>query len=620
MENNFKDIWNSSIDKALDSTQHEGKFKIDPVSPKEFFEVWLKSPLFPSQYQILDQVFTSDYKDWRTDLKEILLLWGEGSGKDYTTVHTLAYCAYWLCCLKSPQEYFHIGTGTPIVIACMSVNESHAKDVFFAQFTTCLKSVTNPSTGKNFFEELGVDLRDKRDIQTRKVLLPNNIQAYALDQSKYSGEGKNVLFAIFDEIAEYRYDRAKVRYQNLKNTAFSRFHDHYKIMMISYPRDEYDFMMSHYSEVEEWPEEDRVQVYRSRKAPWDVRSKEGAHPMLIQKHLYAEKEDYAPLYRKDPEDTARRYECVFPKGTGNRFIKKFELFLDRCVKYDRPSPIMWEYLDKPIDNIFITEHDLLHMQWQPWFKPAYSYEAYMLEKEIQASPNSKMLYKRLQRELQRHESAKYFIHLDLSKGAGSSTGEKDCAGLVMLHPYEMSPSQIGYYVDLAIQIRPEDEEINFEDIRKFIFKLEASGYDIEMVSMDGYQSDDFRQVLSRKGIECDNTVSVDRSRKPYDTLKGIMYQGKLDAYYYSVALRELKELQITDKGKVDHPKESQQRVKEEGLRKGSKDVADGLAGAVFSAVKAESDLGPACVDLYSTEKSSEQKLDDFMKKYRDRPE
>ena len=91
------DIWDQNIDNAAQQVeQASSKFKQEPVSPKEFFEVWCNEPLFPAQYTIVDQMFTPDYKEWRTDIKEILLMWGEGGGKDFTTVRTLLYCCYWM--------------------------------------------------------------------------------------------------------------------------------------------------------------------------------------------------------------------------------------------------------------------------------------------------------------------------------------------------------------------------------------------------------------------------------------------------------------------------------------------------------------------------------------------
>ena len=590
----FEGIWDSILDKAIDTAStNSSQFKIKPVTPKEFFEVWLKQPLFPEQYRIINQVFTKDYRNWRKNLKEILLLWGEGASKDYTIVRTLAYCCYWLCCLRNPQEYFQIGASTPIVVACMSVNETHAKDVFFKQFTTVIKNVRNPATGRNFFADLGVDLRDGKDIQTRKVLFPNYIEALSADASRYGVEGKNLLMCIFDEIAEVRYDRAKERYNNAKNTAFSRFQDHYKLVMISYPRDQWDYMMTHYNEIDEWPEEDRKQVFKSRKAPWEVRDKKGAHPLLVKKRLYKLKEDYVPMYRKDPEDAQRRYECVFAKNSSSSFLKKFDLILDRCTNFDRPSPVVWEDIGRE-GEVYVTEKELLDLTWQPWFRPNYSYEAYQIEQKLLKNSEDTKLKEILEAELVRHENAQYFIHIDLAQGV------KDCAGIVVLHSYSITPTQIGYYVDLAIQIRPEDAEIDFETIRKFVFKLSDKGFDISTTSLDGFQSVEFRQQLEKRGIQSE-LQSVDRSRKPYDTLKGLLYQGKVNLYSYLVILRELKELRITEKGKVDHPQKSSQRLKEEGLQYGSKDVADALAGAIYIAILQELDIGPALVDPSDTE-------------------
>jgi len=121
------------------------------------------------------------------------------------------------------------------------------------------------------------------------------------------------------------------------------------------------------------------------------------------------------------------------------------------------------------------------------------------------------------------------------------------------------------------------------------------GFDITSCTFDGYQSIYLQQLLIQHGIQSD-IVSVDRSRKPYDTLKGLLYQGKVKLYNYLVVLRELKELVIDESGKVNHPKESPQRLKEEGIKAGSKDVADSLAGAIYAAVLQQSDVGPSVVD------------------------
>ena len=225
MNNNFLEYFNNIVDNEINKIkkQASSKFKIDPVTPQEFFNNWLKMPLFPAQYSIVNHVFTPDYKDFRTDINELMIQWGEGSGKNTACARSLAYIAYWLTCLYNPQEYLKIGKNTPIVLCNVSFREEHASGIFFKQFTTCLKNTINPATGKNWFEEQGMDLREGKDIQTRKVIFPNHIEATSESSIRYTAEGKNVLVAVFDEIAEFRYDKAKALYNNLKNTAFSRF-------------------------------------------------------------------------------------------------------------------------------------------------------------------------------------------------------------------------------------------------------------------------------------------------------------------------------------------------------------------------------------------------------------
>jgi len=332
------------------------------------------------------------------------------------------------------------------------------------------------------------------------------------------------------------------------------------------------------------------------------------NPFLIEHRLYKTKEDYAPLYRKNPIDAARRYECIFPEESSRRYMKKFEFILERCVRWDRPTPLISEE-----QLVYVTEEDLLNnLTLESWFKPGYSYEAYLIEQQLHKDPDNDTLKKSLLSELERHEQAQYFIHIDLSKGGISNAGTaRDCAGMVIMHPYRITPNILGYYVDLAIQIRPADKEINFEDIRKFIFRLVKKGYDIGFVSLDGFESIDFKQILERYGVNCD-IVSCDRTRKPYDTLKDLLYQGNVNLYNYLPLLRELKELAVDEKGKVDHPAESVQRLKEEGLKKGSKDIADSLAGAIFSAVSQDSDVGPLCIDMNDVQEPSIDNFEDFL--------
>jgi len=547
--------WEKYFNQQAELTQvGRSQFDQTPVPAKEFFDIWMRQSLYPEQLNAINQVFTPDYRDLSTTINELQLFWGESSGKDFFCTRLMVYVAYWLICLRCPQEYLGTVPGTPIDIVNTSVSESHASDIFFKQFCEALKLVINPSTGHNWFEEQGMDLREGRDILNTKVRFPKNITAHSCNSVKYTGEGKNILLGVLDEIAEFRFDRARNLYSNLSHTALSRYPKHHKIILISYLRDEFDFMNTHYNEVDAWPPDSKAKVYRSKKATWEV-------------NLGRTKLDYKDAYDKDPEDSARRFENVLPKRSNTRFIKEPDKIL-KCVRtFEGGTPLISE-------TPFYTL-DLNDETFESWFRPHYTQDIAQLEEEYIKTP-SEELKKKVELELDRHRDSLYFIHIDLSKGV------VDYAGFSLIHTYKKTLSQIGYYVDLIVQLRPKDHEINFEDIRKFIFTLQDKGYPLGKVTLDGYESTDFLQILDRRGIPCE-LVSVDRTMKPYTTLKDVLYQELVSTYYNPILVRELTELLVIQ-NKVDHPRESLQRLQEEGTKLGSKDLSDALAGSIYQAV------------------------------------
>lgn len=107
---------------------------------------------------------------------------------------------------------------------------------------------------------------------------------------------------------------------------------------------------------------------------------------------------------------------------------------------------------------------------------------------------------------------------------------------------------------------------------------EAEVFDIQVADDPSYVANGFvshnsaasLQKFAVKGIEAER-ISVDRPPDAYDTLKSAIYEGRVLMYEYEPLLEELRTLQRDKtKNKIDHP------------RGGSKDVADALAGIVFT--------------------------------------
>lgn len=131
---------------------------------------------------------------------------------------------------------------------------------------------------------------------------------------------------------------------------------------------------------------------------------------------------------------------------------------------------------------------------------------------------------------------------------------------------------------LGIQAQP-GSEIPFFKVREFIEYLREIGFVIEQVSTDGFQSVEFKQLLRKKNFKTE-LISVDRTKEPYYGLRQAILEGRSQIPQHELLLTELKNLMDTGK-KIDHPENFP-----EG-KKGSKDIADALAGSHFAVQDSE---------------------------------
>lgn len=155
----------------------------------------------------------------------------------------------------------------------------------------------------------------------------------------------------------------------------------------------------------------------------------------------------------------------------------------------------------------------------------------------------------------------YYIHIDLSH-------LRDATGFAMAHS-----EGTNIIVDLMLRIKaPVGGEIYFSQIREKIYDLDKRGFKIDGITFDGWQSIDSIQQLRERGFEC-GVLSVDKDTAAYDTLKGLVYEDRLKTYLYPPFFEEMRRLELINGTKIDHPPHG-----------GSKDVADAVAGAVYSTV------------------------------------
>lgn len=549
MDQDQKKIAQDLINQQADLLGSEDKFWDEkPVSPKVFFEKFLHEPAYPEQQKFVDAVLGTKAEKWDETYPEAIALIGKGGGKDRTISKILTYCIYKLLCMKNPQKFLGLNDnemdspGSAIDIGNVCINARLAKDVFFKAFKAMIKATKNPVTGANWFKEKGLNLT--RDIHTRDIEFPKHITAYSLDSEEHTGEGLNLLLVIFDEMGAFDAAKAADLYLALVSTQKTRFGFKRKTLLLSYKRNDNDYMMIRYNQAEK-----EKQTFRVRAATWEWNPKR-------------KKSDFADDYLRDPENAKRIYECSGSTAADGYF--KYKKRIRDAMNPNRINPI--------ITNDIWT-NNILKIKFKDFFVP----------KKFQS----------------------YFVHVDLAKGkeSGDMAGLTLChpvtnqdvklssdylEELTKVEGFQVSQfskqKQTGVVIDLMLQLRARpNEEIIFDEVRQFIQGLKKAGYSIKMVTFDGWQSVDSIQILNKAGIPAEE-LSVDRNTKAYDTLKELIYKGIFDTYDHSIFTRECEELIRTDNNKVDHPELSYKRSLEEGKMEGSKDVSDSAAGAVYSCI------------------------------------
>ena len=126
---------------------------------------------------------------------------------------------------------------------------------------------------------------------------------------------------------------------------------------------------------------------------------------------------------------------------------------------------------------------------------------------------------------------------------------------------------------LSLSIQPSGtHELEIGELRAWVVQLATFwGFKVRAVTYDGFQSRESIQILRKTGIKS-YEVSMDRDLDPYDYLRRAFYEDRIDMLNHDLLRVELVELDHNENTKkIDHPP------------KGSKDVADALAGAVFAA-------------------------------------
>lgn len=165
-----------------------------------------------------------------------------------------------------------------------------------------------------------------------------------------------------------------------------------------------------------------------------------------------------------------------------------------------------------------------------------------------------------------------FIHVDLAlKRDRAALALVHAPGLVEVKTLNGIEKLPVVNVDLVYSWEAaNNEEINFSSIRQMIIDL-CRKFDVAKVSFDRWQSIEMIQSLRSLSINAD-FHSVKKT--DYDTLTSAIYDGRLRGYWNELLVEEeLLKLRLFSNNKIDHPS------------RGSKDLADAIAGSVYTCIE-----------------------------------
>jgi len=351
-----------------------------------------------------------------------------------------------------------------------------------------------------------------KDVKS-ELRFPKNVNVIPGNSRETFPLGFNLIGGVMDEAAWYTetdsHDVAEEIYNALYGRIFKRFGNKGVIVMISSPRYVDDFIENKMKEATT-----NTHIFSRRRATWEAMK--GSDKFA---ELYPSGEminidgtiiplEDKELYTRNPETYRRNYMAI-PSLALEPYFKQYEL-VERIIQ---------ENLHNPVKGMY---------QLEDWFcgNPLYQ----------------------------------YYMHIDLSLVS-------DSTGIGMVH-------NVGddIIIDLGMAIDPPDKgEIDLSEILNIVITLQKRGFSIQKVTFDQFQSASSIQSLNKLGLNSEQ-LSVDKTLAPYETLKELIYRGKVKTYKNDRLLAELRSLELIEGKKVDHPP------------KGSKDIADAVAGATYNCV------------------------------------
>ena len=552
----------------------ENHFAETPVDVKTFVQSpdFLGQPLLSDiQYEIVEAMSQIYRKEDLVELmgetagvnhftkytkNELILQLGKGSGKDFISTVACAYVVYKLLCLKDPASYFGKPSGDAIDIINVAVNAAQAKNVFFKGFKTKI--------------EKSPWFAGKYNAKADSIEFEHAITVYSGHSERESHEGLNLLMAVLDEISGFATEvgtgneqgkTADNIYKAFRGTVDSRFPDLGKVVLLSFPRYQGDFISQRYESV--------------------IAEKE----TVERKHTFIMNED---LPHDDP---GNQFEISWDEDT----ILSYKI--PRVYAFKRPT---WDVNPtRKIEDFKLAFYtDLGDAMMRFACMPTYASDAFFKDRtkleRVMTLRNPLDQFRRFDESFKPDPDKTYYLHADLAqkhdKCAIAIAHVDKWVNIQVIKDYEQVAPMV--IVDAVAWWEPKAEgPVNLSEVKQWIMNLRRQGFNIGMVSFDRWQSFDIQNELQAVGVRTE-TVSV--AKKHYEDLAMMIYEERVALPMIPLLLEEMSELKIMKGNRVDHP------------RKKSKDLADAVSGAVFGAISHTPKTTNTVIEVHTWSSSAAQ--------------
>lgn len=586
-QNTLKIILQEMVDKGYSQTLEQlwlSDFKEVPVSIDEF----LRNPrylgntnnqgesVYPFWKHTLSDIFNNGNKFF-----EIILSGATRIGKSSTAVSIVAYMLYRLMIYKDPHSYFKKKEVSKFTIAFANLTKDLAAGVAFREFQTTLREspwfndhgkFSNSASNYVYLPEGGkIDIIPASD---SAHVLGMQVWACLMDEVNFSRSGVKDI------------NIAKQHMKNLYNTVHARITGTFKLggevygklISSSSKNTDSDYLSEH---IETQLNAGNSNMYLVDKPQWEVLPKE----MFSSEKFYItvgdrykrgfvipkenEDEQHLEAYRK----SGYRVLAV-PKDFKTNFLADYDIALRDIagisvtgamgfITQDSITPNVTSARKNPFFEdilvIGIRDNDTIENHCHPE----------VVDKHIKSLPMN--------------------IHIDfaeVSDRIGISgvvqDGMKNVLDLdterrVML-PFYRQVFQVGIEA-------PSGDRMSFQKVINFVIWLRRTGFNVNIISTDQFQSSYVRETLAQQGFAVEK-ISVDVSEDPYIGLRNLLQDQRLELIKNQKQEDELVKLQRLN-NRIDHP------------QNGSKDLSDALCGACWTHIQHQDQIKPSINNMAS---------------------